>query len=52
VDASTNHGHADAPHSLVLLRTRRNRSRDRRAAEQRDELAASHVEHRFLPCLP
>ena len=31
--------HADAPHSLGLLRARRERPRCRRAAEQRDELA-------------
>ena len=33
--------HADAPHALGLLRARRERPRSRRAAEQRDELAAS-----------
>ena len=33
--------HADAPHPLALLRARRKRPR-RRAAEQRDELAAFH----------
>src|SRR5258708_7888856 len=32
--------HADAPHAL--LRARRERPRDRRAAEQRDELAPPH----------
>ena len=32
-----------------LLRARRDRSRGRRAAEQRDELAAPHVEHGGLP---
>jgi hypothetical protein len=32
--------HADAPHLLALLRTRRERPRRRRAAEQRDERAA------------
>ena len=32
--------HADAPHPLGLLRARRERPRRRRAAEQRDELAA------------
>ena len=32
--------HADAPHLLGLLRARRERPRRRRAAEQRDELAA------------
>src|SRR5262249_10934359 len=34
--------HADAPHSLALLRPRRERPRRRRAAEQRDELAPFH----------
>src|SRR5262249_33978770 len=34
--------HADAPHPLSLLRARRQRPR-RRAAEQRDELAAHHL---------
>ena len=34
------HQHADAPHPLGLLRARRQRPRRRRAAEQRDELAA------------
>jgi len=33
------HQHADPPHALALLRARRERPRDRRAAEQRDELA-------------
>jgi hypothetical protein len=33
------HEHADAPHPLALLRTGRERPRDR-TAEQRDELAA------------
>src|SRR5215470_16659313 len=33
---------ADAPHSLGLLRARRARPRDYRAAEQRDEVAPSH----------
>ena len=32
--------HADTPHALALLRARRERPRSRRAAEQRDELAA------------
>src|SRR5262249_46066066 len=31
--------HADSPHSLALLRARRERPCDRRTAEQRDELA-------------
>src|SRR5258705_13877918 len=35
------HEHADAPHPLVLLRTRRERPGSR-AAEQRDELPALH----------
>ena len=35
------HEHADAPHPLALLRARRERPR-RRAAEERDELAALH----------
>ena len=34
--------HADTPHALALLRPRRERPRRRRAAEQRDELAALH----------
>src|SRR5262249_12274733 len=34
------HKHADPPHAFVLLRPRRERPRGRRAAEQRDELAA------------
>src|SRR5262249_6311704 len=34
--------HADAPHVLALLRARRERPGGCRAAEQRDELAASH----------
>src|SRR5215469_15266195 len=36
------HEHADAPHSLALLRARRERPRDRPAAEERDELATLH----------
>ena len=39
------HQHADAPHPLALLRTRRERPRRRRAAEQRDELAPSSFDH-------
>src|SRR5262249_28160346 len=35
------HQHGDAAHALALLRARRERPR-RRAAEQRDELAAPH----------
>src|SRR5262249_9504939 len=37
--------HADPPHPLALLRARRERPRDHRAAEQRDELASAHVGH-------
>ena len=40
--------HADAPHTLALLRARRERP-SRRAAEQRDELASPEVEHGLLP---
>src|SRR5262249_160899 len=36
------HEHADPPHPLGLLCARRERPRCRRAAEKRDELAASH----------
>src|SRR5262249_14387697 len=36
------HEHADASHSLALLRARRQRPRRCRAAEQRDELAPPH----------
>src|SRR5215470_4260669 len=36
------HQYADAPHPLTLLRARRERPCCRCAAEQRDELAASH----------
>src|SRR5262249_34029268 len=36
------HEHADAPHSLALLRARRERPRGSRAAEQCDELAPFH----------
>src|SRR5262249_49208908 len=34
--------YGDAPHSLALLRARRERPRGRRAAEQRDKIAALH----------
>src|SRR5262249_4952767 len=37
------HEHANAAHPLALLRPRRERPRRRRAAQQRDELAALHV---------
>src|SRR5262249_14494596 len=43
--------HADALYALALLRARRERPRCRSAAEQRDELAALHVEHGGLPPL-
>src|SRR6266478_4512164 len=44
------HQHADTTNSLRLLRARRERPCGCCAAEQRDELAASHVEHGgFLP---
>src|SRR5262249_14075575 len=36
------HEHADAPHALPLLRPRRERPPNRRAAEQRDDIAAVH----------
>src|SRR5262249_48910801 len=36
------HEHADAPHSLRLLCARGERPRGRRAADERDELAALH----------
>jgi hypothetical protein len=36
------HEHADTSHALVLLRTRRERPRGRRAADKRDEFAPSH----------
>jgi hypothetical protein len=39
------HEHADPAHFLPLLRSHRNRPRHCRAAEQRDELAASYVNH-------
>jgi hypothetical protein len=35
--------HANAPHTLRLLRPRRERPRGRRAAEERDEPAAFHL---------
>ena len=37
---------------IALLRARRDRPRGRRAAEQRDELAPSQVEHRLPPQVP
>jgi hypothetical protein len=36
------HQHADAPHTVWLLRARRERPRGCRAAEHGDELAALH----------
>ena len=39
--------HADAPHPLGLLRTRRERPRRRRAAEKRDELAPARASPRL-----
>src|SRR5262245_7023186 len=36
------HQHTDPPHPLALLRAPRERPRRRRAAEERDELAAFH----------
>jgi len=38
------HQHANAPHPIRLLRARRKRPRGR-AAEQREEVASSWVEH-------
>jgi hypothetical protein len=44
------HEHADAPHPLRLLRARRERPRHRRAAEQRDEVAAFQlIEVHLIP---
>src|SRR5262249_45048381 len=43
--AATAREHADPPYAPWLLRARPERPRGRRAAEQRDELAASCVEH-------
>jgi hypothetical protein len=37
------HERADASHPIALLRARRERPRNRRAAKQCDELAASHI---------
>jgi hypothetical protein len=36
------HEDADAPDAVALLRLRRERPRDRRAAEKRDEFAPPH----------
>jgi len=40
---SIDHQHADAPHLVGLLRVRRERPCRRRATEERDEVAASHL---------
>src|SRR5262249_41038577 len=42
------HEHANASHALGLLRTRRERPRHRRTAEECDEFAPFHQQ--FLPC--
>jgi hypothetical protein len=39
----------NVPHPIGLLRARRERPRCRSAAEQRDELASSWIEHGLLP---
>jgi hypothetical protein len=44
------HEHADAPHAFGLLRPRRQRPADRRAAKQRDEIAPFHCP--MPPVLP
>ncbi len=41
--------HADPPHPLWLLRARHERRRHHRAAEQRDELAASDESCHLIP---
>jgi hypothetical protein len=43
------HDHADAPHPLALLRARRERPPYGSAAEQREEVASSYIEHGLLP---
>src|SRR5262249_36980743 len=43
VDLGEPRQHSNPPHPFRLLRARHERPRGRRAAEQRDELAASHV---------
>jgi hypothetical protein len=43
------HQHADTPHPIRLLRARRERPRHSRAAQKRDELAPSEVEHGLIP---
>src|SRR3954454_15243542 len=40
---SIRHQHADAPHTVRLLRACPERPSSRRAAEKRDEIAPSHV---------
>jgi hypothetical protein len=42
VPAPAGQEHADTPHPLRLLRTRGEGPRNRRAAKERDELAADH----------
>jgi hypothetical protein len=42
ISLSAAHQHADAPHPLGLLRTRRERPSCRRAAEKHDESAPAH----------
>jgi hypothetical protein len=51
-DCSTlhNHEHADAPHPIALLRARRERPHDRRAAAQRDELAGASIGRIAFDC--
>jgi hypothetical protein len=39
------HQHADTAHTLALLRARRERSRGRRTAEKRNELAPPQADH-------
>jgi hypothetical protein len=49
--SSRRHEHADAPHAVALLRPRRERPSDRRAAESSDKFAPSKANgHLPLPC--
>ena len=41
--------HANAPNPLALLRARRERPRDGRAAKERDELAPHQLEFQWRP---